>query len=320
MRFRLGLLQDAAAYRKQTVREVSDARARERKEKYEEKKKRTEDLSSTMKPEGQSKADEVATARPKETKEKAESKIEKVEKEKPKIKPLIEDKAIDLGANFVSETFLLLVGVALILGESYRQSRKETSRREDVADRIAELEEYERFARRGMVDLEKEILRLRAKNGINPVRQEHILPKEVYDELEAHGESSDVKEETVWLDWIRSFVRGDRPAAMSETKLSATVPKQDSEPKPSTSILNRGWPSSQPVETQSSAPKLGSRLDPATGTSSRNATLDTKATKGLPGPVSLDDHASKSNAEQPINNRSSEISNAISMRDNSERD
>lgn len=77
-----------------------------------------------------------------------------------RIRPLSEAKAIDTGANFISETFLFLVGGSLILFESWRSRRKENIRREDVAERLEKLEALD-YAR----DLahEKEINALQAE-------------------------------------------------------------------------------------------------------------------------------------------------------------
>lgn len=60
-----------------------------------------------MKTEAQTKADEAAAAKKKDSGEKPR---ESSSSRKPKIRPLSEAKAIDLGANFVSESFLFVVG------------------------------------------------------------------------------------------------------------------------------------------------------------------------------------------------------------------
>ncbi|WVW80198.1 hypothetical protein I302_102175 [Kwoniella bestiolae CBS 10118] len=56
------------------------------------------------------------------------------------IKPLNDARAIQNGATTLAETFLFLVGAGLIVGESYRSSRKEEKRRDAVQDRLHELE------------------------------------------------------------------------------------------------------------------------------------------------------------------------------------
>ncbi|KAL8714745.1 MAG: hypothetical protein Q9220_001258 [cf. Caloplaca sp. 1 TL-2023] len=170
MRLRLGLLQDHAAIDKQIAREAAEAQA----------KKQRHDVP-TVKTEAQSKADEVAVA-----KEKDRGAEKAKHASKPRIRPLSEAKAIDAGANFASETFLLSVGIGLIVFERWWSSRKESSRREDVQDRITELEESEKSARRALVELEKEILSIRAVEGKAKSTQ-RILPKEVW-ELEEKEE------------------------------------------------------------------------------------------------------------------------------------
>ncbi|KAA1475833.1 OPA3-domain-containing protein [Dentipellis sp. KUC8613] len=56
------------------------------------------------------------------------------------IRPLSEARAIENGANFIAEGFLFSVAAALILGETWRSSRSSSKRRDDVDDRIEELQ------------------------------------------------------------------------------------------------------------------------------------------------------------------------------------
>ncbi|WWC87937.1 uncharacterized protein L201_002837 [Kwoniella dendrophila CBS 6074] len=60
--------------------------------------------------------------------------------ESSQIKPLNDARAIQNGATTLAETFLFLVGAGLIVGESFRSSRKEEKRRDAVQDRLQELE------------------------------------------------------------------------------------------------------------------------------------------------------------------------------------
>ena len=120
MRLRLGLLQDPVAIEKQIAREAAEAQARRHKLE-----------APTVRTEAEQKAYEQETE---------EEKKRIKEKSKPRIRPLSEAKAIDAGANFVSEGFLFLVGLGLLVNEFWRKERKETTRREDVAERISELE------------------------------------------------------------------------------------------------------------------------------------------------------------------------------------
>ena len=155
----------------------------------------------------------------KEEKEAGKEKEKEKEKEKapvlPRIRPLSEAKAIDMGANFISETFLFAVAAGVIIFESMRARRKETSRREDVADRLAELEEKEGNARHALVLLEGEILRLRAqleKKSVKEVKEgKRILPREIWEEEEEEEE----EEKGVWesvkglVRWMRGEKSGD---------------------------------------------------------------------------------------------------------------
>lgn len=183
MRLRLGLLQDPAVIEKQIAREAAEAQAR--KHKHE---------APTVPTEAEMKAREAETA---EEKKKARDKT------KPRIRPLSESKAIDTGANFVSESFLFLVSVGLIGYEWARREKKESSRREDVAGRIGELEETEKSSRRALVDLEKEVLRLRGLAG-EKTSQGRILPRELW-ELEEKEEKDTQRKSRNWLSWLPNF-------------------------------------------------------------------------------------------------------------------
>ncbi|KAJ8587870.1 OPA3-domain-containing protein [Rhizopogon salebrosus TDB-379] len=55
------------------------------------------------------------------------------------VKPLSETRAIENGANALAEGFLFSVAALLILGETWRTSRNQSKRRDDVDDRIEEL-------------------------------------------------------------------------------------------------------------------------------------------------------------------------------------
>ncbi|KAF1989577.1 hypothetical protein K402DRAFT_451789 [Aulographum hederae CBS 113979] len=124
MRLRLGLLQDPAVIDRQIAKEVAEAEARRRR-----------DEAPTVKTKEQSLADEQLTAKEREKiKEKAKAAA------RPRIRPLSEAKAIETGANFISETFLFAVAGGLIIAESLRSRWKESNRREDVADRLDQLE------------------------------------------------------------------------------------------------------------------------------------------------------------------------------------
>ena len=59
---------------------------------------------------------------------------------KPKIRPLTEARAIELGANFFSEAFIFGVAVGLLLFENWRSRSKASARRDEVSERLEQLE------------------------------------------------------------------------------------------------------------------------------------------------------------------------------------
>ena len=207
MRLRLGLLQDPAVIEKQIAREAAEAQARKHK------------LDApTVRTEAEMKAFEAETA---------EEKKRAREKTKPRIRPLSEAKAIDTGANFVSESFLFLVSLALIGFEWSRREKKESSRREDVAERIGELEETEKSSRRALVELEREILRLRTVAGEKP-GQKRILPKELW-ELEEKEEREEQEKSQRWLSWFPRFGFGNDPKPGTAPSTTYTSSSRESE-------------------------------------------------------------------------------------------
>ena len=126
MRMRLGLLHDPEAQKRMFEREQKAA---------EEKKRKAE--APTVRTEEEQKKYEEQKA--KEEKD-GGSKKKKEEPQKQKIRPLSDARAIELGANFFSETFIFLVAVGLLLAENFRSSRKASSRRDEVQERLDSLE------------------------------------------------------------------------------------------------------------------------------------------------------------------------------------
>ncbi|KAJ3476498.1 hypothetical protein NLI96_g11116 [Meripilus lineatus] len=57
------------------------------------------------------------------------------------VRPLSETKAIDNGANLLAEGFLFGVAAVLILGETWRSSRSQSKRRDNVNDQLESLQE-----------------------------------------------------------------------------------------------------------------------------------------------------------------------------------
>ncbi|OCT48957.1 OPA3 domain protein [Cladophialophora carrionii] len=205
MRWRIGLLQDAAAIERQVAKDAAADAA----------KKHKHSNVPTVKTEAQTKADEEAAA--KAAKEGHEP---PKPRPKPKIRPLSEAKAIETGANFISEAFLFGVAASLILFESWRQGRKTNQRRNDVAERLAELEESEKAARLALVELEREVLRLRAKekNG-RPNGPARILPKEIYEERVEEEEKP-----VSWFSRLKSLVSADEEDKEAKNSLAKNEP------------------------------------------------------------------------------------------------
>ncbi|OJD19955.1 hypothetical protein AJ78_00149 [Emergomyces pasteurianus Ep9510] len=235
MRLRLGLLQSSAAIEKQAAREAAaEAQAKKQKQNI-----------PTVKTEAQTKLEESLAAKRKEQAQ---------EPPKPpppmRIRPLSEAKAIDSGATFISETFLFLVAGGLIVFEAFRSRRKETSRREDVADRLAELEESEKAARRGLVALEREVLQLKSKlEKQSPKNIKRILPRDVWDV----DEEEEQVEEPGWMSRLIGYFKRPKKESVDNTSTvesinspssigpsSATKPLNDSfQPSPSSQLPSR---------------------------------------------------------------------------------
>lgn len=231
MRLRLGSLQSSAAVERQIARE----KQRER--------EKAQAQIPTVKTEAQVRAEEAAGAGKEDGDGKAKEKEKEAEKEKkviPRIRPLSEAKAIDMGANFMSESFLFAVAAGIIIFESLRARRKETNRREDVADRLAELEESENNARRGLVLLEHEIFKMRAQMDKKPLKEikegKRILPREIW-ELEEEVEEEEspglMGRITGLFGWIRGEEKGkptsEEQTAKTKAMIStAPVPKTES--------------------------------------------------------------------------------------------
>lgn len=124
MRMRLGLLQDPAVIDRQIKKEVALAEAARKKA-----------ATPTVKTEAETKAEDALTKKEREAiKKKAE------ERATPRIRPLSEQKAIEMGANFASETFIFAVGIGLILFEQWRQRRKAKTARDDIREDLADIQ------------------------------------------------------------------------------------------------------------------------------------------------------------------------------------
>lgn len=154
MRMRLGILHDAAAQDRMYAQAEAEA-------------KRKKEAPPTVLNELEQKKKDDETAKEKEEGKK-ESKAPKV-----KIRPLSEAKAIELGANFFSEAFIFAVAAGLLVWDSWRSRRKESARRDDVADRLDGLEaELDRLRHKYEPDHVHEAVveKPEAKSWWNPAR------------------------------------------------------------------------------------------------------------------------------------------------------
>ncbi|KAL2831732.1 optic atrophy 3 protein-domain-containing protein [Aspergillus cavernicola] len=227
MRLRLGTIRDNASAQR---RAAADAELRKHKP-----------TTPTAKTEADARAEEEAIAKAKEAEKPAP---------KPHIRPLSESKAIESGATVISETFLFLVAGGLILFESWRSRRKETTRRDDVAARLKELEESEIAQREAFIALEKEVLQLRAKHGELPESSWRILPRVIW---EVKPEPA-AKTEQGWFSTVSSYFSSSQSpeqqarteseesevaASKAPTSSTPPVPTASPEPAPSTNKASR---------------------------------------------------------------------------------
>lgn len=222
MRLRLGNLRDNATAQR---RLAAEAEVRKHKP-----------TSPTVKTEAEAKAEEEAIAKAKAAASEAAKPAPT-----PHIRPLSESKAIESGATFISETFLFLVAGGLIVFESWRSRRKETTRREDVEARLVELEQSEKAARKALVALEKEVLHLKAKAGESVKSSVRILPREVW-EVEEEEEAEELAQLDWWSRITSYFTFGQN-----------TEQKPAEEPKPVVQS-NPNSPSNSSVPVQSNLP------------------------------------------------------------------
>ena len=173
------------------------------------------------------------------------------------------------------------MGVSLVFFETYRRSKQETSKREDVADQIEKLENQAKLFRKAFVDLEKETLK---NNGTVLGGNRRILPKEVY-ELEEEEEKEGKPKG--WRSWFQVIYQRNDQGADSEPRPSVESaksspqhrsPEQDATSKDdskSTSILSRILPTTHrndPTNTTQQA---------AISSNSTTSKLDTPPKEGV---------------------------------------
>ncbi|KAL4969414.1 OPA3 family protein [Aspergillus stella-maris] len=202
MRLRLGTIRDNAAA---TRRATAEAELRKHKP-----------TSPTVKTQADTKAEEEALAKVKAATSESDKPAPR-----PHIRPLSESKAIESGATFISETFLFMVAGGLILFESWRSRRKENTRRDDVAARLAELEEAVGVYREAFISLEK--------SGELPQPSRRILQRVIED---VEPEPVVAQEEQGWFSTITSYLPFTQsPEQQTVTTASQQVATQTEPPK-----------------------------------------------------------------------------------------
>lgn len=151
----------------------------------------------------------------------------------------------------------------MVFFETYRRSKQETSKREDVADQIEKLENQARLFRKAFVDLEKETLKT---SGTGLIGTRRILPKEVYELEEEDDKEGKPKG---WLSWFQGIYRRDAQEDETKPESSVKAPeispqnmsteqnatsKNDSKP---TSILSKILPMAHKNDSANNTPPVG---------------------------------------------------------------
>ena len=140
----------------------------------------------------------------------------------------------------------------MILFETYRRSKQETSKREDVAEQIEKLENQVRIFRKAFVELEKETLKT---NGTGLSGTRRILPEELYELEEDDGEEGKPKG---WRSWFRGIYRQNDPENKTESSKNSSQSKSSEQnattmkDSKSTGILSRILTSAPKKESMSS--------------------------------------------------------------------
>ena len=145
----------------------------------------------------------------------------------------------------------------MILFETYRRSKQESSKQEDVAEQIEKLENQVKMFRKAFVDLEKETLKANG-TGLSGTRK--ILPKEIYELEEDEGEKSKPKG---WRSWFRGIYRQNDPENEPESSKNRTQSKSSlqnvttTKDSKSTGILSKIFITAPKRESMSSTQQAG---------------------------------------------------------------
>ncbi|KAG9317963.1 optic atrophy 3 protein-domain-containing protein [Chiua virens] len=112
------------------------------------------------------------------------------------IRPLSETKAIENGANTLAESFLFVVAAALILGENYRSSSKQSKRRDDVDEKLENLLSTVERLQEGKADVEGALERTREEVESERKRREAL--EKVVERLVGFGGSGGLCDPSLW--------------------------------------------------------------------------------------------------------------------------
>ena len=146
----------------------------------------------------------------------------------------------------------------MVFFETYRRSKQETSKREDVAEQIEKLEDQARLFRKAFVDLEKETLK---NSGTGLTGHRRILPKEVY---ELEDEDEEKGKPKGWLSWLQGRYRRD--AQEDETKPEPSVKAPEISPQSTSSGENATTNESKPTSILKKILPTAHKEDPAKST------------------------------------------------------
>ena len=223
---RLGLLQDRATIDKQIAREAAEAQAKKHKHSH-----------PTVKTEAQTKLDEIAANREKDkAKDAVKEEVKAKKNPRPKIKPLSEAAAIETGANFVAETFVFSVALGVLFLQDQWSRSKKSSQEEQEAEALAALKADNQTYRTSILELEKEVLRLRAKDPEFKGPNKRLLPKELWDSQSEELELRERKK-SGWLSWLPTWSSKTRP----EEKRGQNPTPSTIEPKDRPSEASEIW-------------------------------------------------------------------------------
>ncbi|KAG0152062.1 hypothetical protein CROQUDRAFT_70877 [Cronartium quercuum f. sp. fusiforme G11] len=125
-------------------------------------------------------------------------------KVQPTIRPLSDTKAIQNGANFISEAFLFTVALGLIVGENLRGRIQTAHRRDQVNDRLEELEQSVADISSTQLSLKEQLQHLldSYEHGLETAHEAHVpLPSHTISRPATLTNDELVKEVEIAIGW-----------------------------------------------------------------------------------------------------------------------